>query len=503
MITARRTCVLALLLALHAAAAGLGERIDGLIDASAAARSAFWGIQIVDLGSGETLYQRNQDSYFVPASNTKLFTTAMALTRLGPDFTFQTRVLADHRPDAEGTVRGSLRLVGGGDPNLSPRALPYSMTTGTQAPEGNPLEAIDALAAQVAARGVKRVTGDIIGDDTCYLWEPYGVGWGLMDPDGEDGAPISALTVNDNAITLTVRPGAIEGQPAVLAWRPAIEYYHIVNHVQTIVTGGQRRIHFARLPGSTEARIWGTIPLRDPGQDLLLAVDDPARFAAMALRAALVKRGITVTGRARARHLYPDEVADPTIAPPQPPMQGVVMARRTSAPLIQDLQVTDKVSQNLHAEMALRAVAQARRNIGSFEAGLEELKAFLSDAGLDPDSYRFYDGSGLSRNNLVTPAGVVKLLRYMYASPLRDKWVSLLPVGGQDGTLSTRFRNDDAAAGRVHAKTGSLAHVSALSGYIQRKDESWVVFSILVNDFATPAADVHSVMDKICDAVVE
>jgi len=165
-------------MAMQVSAASLPESIDKLLAASAAARAAFWGIQIVDLGSGKTLYEMNPDRFFVPASNTKLFTTALALTRLGPDFTFQTRVIADGPPDAEGRIRGDLRLVGGGDPNLSARAIPYRMGPMT----GNPLAAIEDLADQVAARGVNRVQGGIIGDDTWYLWQPFAEGWSIDDP---------------------------------------------------------------------------------------------------------------------------------------------------------------------------------------------------------------------------------------------------------------------------------------------------------------------------------
>jgi D-alanyl-D-alanine carboxypeptidase/D-alanyl-D-alanine-endopeptidase (penicillin-binding protein 4) len=170
--------------------------------------------------------------------------------------------------------------------------------------------------------------------------------------------------------------------------------------------------------------------------------------------------------------------------------------------LIEDLRITAKVSQNLHAELALRAVGRTRRNLGSLEAGIEEIQVFLAEAGIDPDAYNLADGSGLARLNLVTPATVVKLLRYMYASPARENWISLLPVGGQDGTLSARFP-ESAVAGRVHAKTGSLAHVSALSGYVERPDGSWVAFSILVNNYNGRAAEVRGVMDRICTLIVE
>ena len=243
------------------------------------------------------------------------------------------------------------------------------------------------------------------------------------------------------------------------------------------------------LPGSREAARSGEpIPLRDRGQDLLLGHRRPGalrRPGAAPGAGAAGNRG----GPARPWRgtISPTKWRTSRRRPRAAPDPGVELARHTSAPLLEDLRITDKVSQNLHAELALRAVARARRGIGSFEAGREELKAFLGEAGIDAGAYALLDGSGLSRLDLVTPAAVVKLLRYMFDSPARDNWISLLPVARRDGTLSTRF-GDSPAAGRVHAKTGTLEHVSALSGYVERTDGRWVAFSILVNNYLGPAS---------------
>ena len=478
-------------------AASLAERIEKLLGTSATTRAAFWGIQIVDVASGQTLYELNPERFFVPASNTKLFTTALALTRLGPDFTFRTRVLADAAPDAGGRIHGSLVLAGGGDPNLSGRAIPYRMGSAT----GNPLAALDDLADQVAARGVKRIDGDIVGDDSWYVWEPFAEGWAVDDLQYDYGAAVSALTLNDNSLALAVQPGERAGDLAAVSLNPPVEFYPIENRIRT-VDGGARKIDFERDPDGSQVRLWGSIPLRDRGETLLLGVADPARFAAQAFRQALEERGIVVGGGAIARHLYRDQPADLKQAPAATDLSGVELARRTSAPLIEDLRVTGKVSQNLHAELALRAVGRARRNVGSIEAGLEELKLLLGEAGIDPASWDINDGSGLARPNLVTPSAVVKLLRFMMASPAHDAWLSLLPVAGRDGTLSARF-GDSPAAGRVYAKTGTVSHVSALSGYARRPDGSWIAFSILANNYNGPASEIRGVIDSICALLVE
>jgi D-alanyl-D-alanine carboxypeptidase/D-alanyl-D-alanine-endopeptidase (penicillin-binding protein 4) len=474
-------------------AADLASRVPQVIEASPAARAAFWGVRVDDLETGRTLVSINADRFFVPASNTKLFTTALGLVRLGPDYRYETLVLSERPPDGAGTVAG-IRLVGGGDPNLSARAIPYR----TGPIEGNALAAIEELAARVVERGVRRIEGDIVGDDTAYVWEPFPAGWAADDGIWEYGASVSALTVNDNAFTLRVRPGARAGDPAAITLAPPLEFYTIDNRVRT-TAGGERRVRIAREPGSGQLRVWGELPAGDRGSSEILGVHDPALYAARAFYDALARRGVAIAGRAGVRHVFPNQVEDLRNGPAPGREPGFELARRVSPPLIEDLRVTDKVSQNLHAELTLRAVALARRKIGSREAGLEELKAFLDEIGVEREAYAFHDGSGLARLNLVTPATVVKLLRYMHT---REGWLSLLPVGGRDGTLETRFKGS-AAAGRILAKTGTLSHVSALSGYAERRNGAPLAFAILVNNYNAPSGEVRAVIDTICSLMVE
>jgi D-alanyl-D-alanine carboxypeptidase/D-alanyl-D-alanine-endopeptidase (penicillin-binding protein 4) len=492
-----RQALLALLWVISPAlAADLGTRIRAILESSEGTRGAYWGIQIVK-ASGEIVFERNPHRFFVPASNTKLFSTALALTRLGPEHRFQTRVFTEATIDSTGNVGGDLVLLGGGDPNLSGRAIPYQ-----KGPHpGEPLAAVEDLATQIAAAGVRRVEGDIVGDDTEYLWAPLPDGWAAADPLWEYGAPISALTLNDNAFRLTISPGENEGDTACLTLSPAIEFYRIDNRVTTTLTG-ERRIRIDREPGSLQLRLWGTIPVRAVPRSELLGISDPALFAATALREALTRRGITVQGRAVARHRYPEQVEDPEKGSLAEFSSGVEIAKRQSAPLYEDLRITNKVSQNLHAELALRAVGRARRGIGSREAGLAELKAFLEEAGIGENEYAIHDGSGLSRLNLVTPAAIVTLLKFMHEGEHRDRWLAMLPVGGEDGTLDTRFTGT-MAAGSIRAKTGSLSHVSALSGYARRAGGGGLMFAILVNNHRAPASEIRAAMDRICNLLVK
>jgi len=482
----RRAAVLLLFCALAPAWAAppLVQRIRRVINSSPAAKTAFWGIQIVDQSTGKTLVDLNGDHFFVPASNTKLFTAALALKRLGADYKFRTTVRLD--PD------GSIRLVGGGDPNLNNRTIPYQKGPRT----GNPLQAIEELADQVVAHGVTRVGGDVIGDDSAYVWQPFPPGWALDDALWDYGAAVSALTLNDNSFTLALTAGAAEGDPVTVALDPAVEFYQIDNQVRTAVTTG--RIFIEREPGSMQLRLWGILaPQRVDTR--MLGIDHPALYAARAFYDALTQRGVNITGQPRAHHLFPDDVPDLRLGWEQDPPKGKELATRESAPLIEDLRIMAKVSQNLHAELLLRAVARVRRHVGSRQAGLEEMRDFLTEAGVAEEDYRFEDGSGLSRMNELRPSAVVKLLHYMYDTP---QWMDLLPVGGEDGTLAARFKGTR-AAGRIHAKTGTLSHVSALSGYAVRRSGTVRTFSIIVNNYNADSSEVRAVIDKICNLMVE
>ncbi len=478
----------------------LSVAIDELLQ-SPVARQAFWGVHIRDLDSGEMLYDRNGGKLFLPASNAKLFSTAMGLTRLGPDYQFTTAVVSTVPATPDGVVRGDLVLLGGGDPNLSSRLVPYNPRRSF---DPDPMLPLAELARQIVDSGIRRIEGSLIGDDTRYVRQSIADGWSWRDTNRGYGAPVSALCFNDSLLDIYVQPGAAAGRAGRLTLRPDFDYFHIDNRIRTAATRTvAQALDLERNADTRTVSLWGEISIRSRGRTFSVAVDDPALFAAYGLRSELEKRGVEIAGEVVSRHAWPWEHNSLKRASFQrKPPAGVVVASIQSARLIEGLRIINKESQNLHAEMLLREVGFAVRNIGSEDAGLEELEDFLVEAGLGKREFEFSDASGLSRKDLISPAATVQLLAYMWNSPHRGDYVGTLPLGGEDGTLDWRFSRT-AARGRVRAKTGTLSHVTALSGYATSEDGRHLAFSIYVNNFTTSGSYVRRLVDRIVLAMIE
>jgi D-alanyl-D-alanine carboxypeptidase/D-alanyl-D-alanine-endopeptidase (penicillin-binding protein 4) len=359
------------------------------------------------------------------------------------------------------------------------------------------------LAEQVAQSGVRQIQGDIIGDDTRFVWQGYGVGWSAEDPTWGYGAPASALSINDNVVRVRVLPGSALGQLARVDLRPEINYYSLDNRVRTAQSRAVAQgLQVQRDPGSRTISLWGEIAIRSTGREIELAIDDPALFAAMALKAELLRLGVEVTGDARARHAYPHEFTSLKLGAAKPRVYAKTLATAQSQPLSTTLPIVNKVSQNLHAEMLLRELGFKSRGVGSFEAGLEEVKSFLLSAGLKPWDFDLTDASGLSRQDLVTPSGMVQLLRHMWRSPNRETYAQSLSLAGEDGTLDWRFSRSP-ARGRIRAKTGTLTNITALSGYATAADGKVLAFSILANNFSAPVSYIRKLVDEICVEMIK
>lgn len=469
------------LLVTPAFAVDLPQRVAAILaEAPRAVRGAV-GVHIADVASGNVLVAQNEQQLFLPASNLKLFTAALALERLGPDYRFETRLVRE--------PSGALVLVGGGDPTLSGRMYPYDATANLQ----EALRVIDGLVERAVAAGLTRVDGDVIGDDRRYPWSPYPESWTTDDALHDYGAPVSALSFNDNYVSVRMRPGAQNGALARISVEPSFEYFTIDNRVVTSTAAGADTVRVVRIPGSRQLQLTGEIHMRTPDLRLNVAVDDPAAFTARALYDALARHGIPVRGRPQARHRMGAEPVEAT---------GDVLAVRQSPPLAEILQTMIKVSQNLHAEMLLREVGTLRQGLGTVEGGLRELRVFLGEVGIAPAEFVSEDGSGLARNDEITPRAITRLLVAMAGGPRADVWRSLFPVGGQDGTLSSRLCCTTESAA-IRAKTGSLSRAVSLSGYADSRGNGRLAFAILVNNFAAPAADVRAWVDRLATALIE
>lgn len=480
--------------------------------ADPAVSRAHWGIFVSTL-DGKPVYTLNDAQYFVPASNNKVFTTATAIALLGPQTTFTTRIVAEGNGTT--TLSGNLALIGGGDPNLSGRSFPYlppSQRPKPAPPAADPLQYLAKMADQVAATGLKTIDGDILGDDTLFPWEPYPEDWAIDDTVGDDGSPVSALTLNDNRIDVILTPTE-PGKPAAFTFAPAVPYYTIENHVLTGGPGARTRIVADRDLGSRTVKLYGTLAADASAYDEPLAVHDPAEFAATALKQLLEQRGILVTGKAVARHRTPPMPApknflaqshEPltlSVAKQTPAPAGRVLATHTSVPLIDAMLWTNKISQNLHAELFLHHLGAAYGDDGSTVEGARVIRSFLTTrAGVDPDDFVLFDGSGLSGHDLITPRALGKLLQYASTQPWFAEWKKTLPIGGEDGTLSSRF---PAAPMKDHlfAKTGTLSEARALSGYVDAASGKTLIFSVMVSTHYPRTNADRDAMDKIVTAI--
>lgn len=448
-----------------------------------------WGLLIADGKTGEVLYEQNADRYFVPASNMKLFTTALALAKLGPDFRFRTTLESLVPPSSEGNVKGPLFLVGRGDPNLSNRKFPYMQK---EEFDGPPERALAELADALAAKGIKEIDGDIVGDDSYFPRDRYPNGWEIDDMVWEYGAAISAIVVDDNTVQLALTPGEKGGDHVDAVVNPPTPEFVVDNQVVTSAAGAKPDLTLKREPGSNLVTVLGTLPAKSNPRKLLLAIQEPALHAAAMLKRLLEERGIKVDGVARQLSVPAEGLAE----------QRVVLAQHESIALGESVRLVNKISQNLHTEMLLRVAAR--------QSGLwttpEELATFPADfyavAGIPPGDVVQTDGSGLSRHDLVTPRALVALLLYAQKQPWFADFFASLPVAGVDGTLEDRMKNS-IATGRLRAKTGSVEHVRTRSGYAELPSGRRIIFSFMSNNMGSKGHEATDALDALSIAMME
>jgi D-alanyl-D-alanine carboxypeptidase/D-alanyl-D-alanine-endopeptidase (penicillin-binding protein 4) len=457
-------------------ARALAADLDRLFVTSPADRVS-WGVVVRDPATGEALYRRDADRLLHPASNMKLLTLAAAAARLGWDFRFETVVRATTPVERDGTLRGDLVVIGSGDPTIGRRF-------------GGAATLAD-WADRIRAQGVRRIEGRIIGDDTAAGGTWLGDGWQWDDLAYGYAAPPSGLTYNENTAEILIAPGASAGARANVTLADRAAGLTVVNEIRTVASGSARRISLDRAPDGSRLTIAGEVPLGYAPFRQYVAIGDPPGYFARALRETLRARGIAVIGGARSAATDPPG----PFAPDAP-----VLVRHASPPLREMAVTLMKVSQNLYAEVLLHALGRQGGTSGA--AAVSEI---LASWGAGAGTVVAADGSGLSRYDLASAAALDMVLTRMFQSaPDREPWLAALPVAGVDGTLERRMRGSR-AEGRVRAKTGSIAYVRALSGYVQTAGGAWLQFVILANNFAGPVtnADVDRITEEAVGRLVD
>jgi D-alanyl-D-alanine carboxypeptidase/D-alanyl-D-alanine-endopeptidase (penicillin-binding protein 4) len=470
-LNSKRSALAIILLACSIAQAStsqLASAVDQLL-ADPLLRHGSQGVVVKSLRTGRVLYDRSGDTVLIPASNMKLLVSAAALDTFGPEHMFVTRIYSAGTLSTDGTLVGDIVLVGGGDPVLKRKDLAE-------------------LARSVAEKGVRRVKGVVVGDDTLFDDVRLGLGWAWSDEPYYYSAEISALCIDGNSVDVSVLPGSAAGQPVKVRLEPETSYLRVVN---TAVTSGSgtSTISVDREHGKNVVRVSGRLPIgvkyTDPVERISVA--DPPRYVAEEFRSALEAAGVKVEGRALSRKL---------------PAGATQLAEHASPPLREILLALLKPSDNLIAEMLFKSLGAAKTGFGTAESAEAAEMEFVRRAGMDPGAIGIADGSGLSRRNYISPNNLVALLSYMWRHKYGRVYTDSLPVAGVDGTLRRRMKGTP-AEGNVRAKTGYVSRVSCLSGYVTTKSGEPLVFSIMMNGHLSPVTEATAVQDRICELLAK
>ncbi len=450
------------------------------------------GIKVTSLTSGKVVFENDADKYFMPASNMKNFTVATAIEKLSPDYRFATTISTSATPDLSGTLKGDLRIVGSGD---------ISMSTSFDPEFPNKIDHykfIDMIVDKIAAAGIKKIEGNIIGDESYFRGFALPEGWEWDDLHTYYGTEVSALPLNDNVIDITVRPGT--GGSCIVSVSPATS---LVKFVNKCTTGGGNTVSITKAINQNLFEINGSMPAGGKSVVQTLSFSHVAELFADLVKQRLAMKGIMVTGVAKTVSSKADLMC-PTCAS----VMWTNIGKIDSPPLSLIAAKTMKPSQNMYTETLLWTLGEqiGRKNNGSGTSaglGANVVKNFLTEIGVPADGIVQYDGSGLSRHNLITPSAVVSLYEYMAKrSRYSLAWRNSLTIGGVDGTLARRFKGTRAEA-NMRGKTGTIDQVSALSGYVRTATGEELVVSIVVNGVPGGAGIRTRVIDEIVVALAE
>ncbi len=436
--------------------------------------NAHWGVMVQSVESGELIYRENATKLFMPGSNVKLVTAAVALASLGIDHRFQTAIAASDQIQEGGTLSGDLIVIGGGDPTLSERFF-----------AGDPLAVFRNWADSLKSLGVTHIAGDVVGDDDLFDDVHLGPGWSWDDLGYYYAAEVGALLYNEGAVRARVSPGDSVGALANVRLDPPTVYLTVQNDVVTVADSTGVSVTEELRPFSNDGRLWGEIWIGRDSLNRFLAPHDPTLFFVTVLAETLQSEGISIGGRpADADSFAPGgRRASPTTL--------FVQASPTLAEIVKPFL---KESQNQIGEMLLRYLGAADSDTGSIEAGRRVVERTLTAWGIPESYYIYVDGSGLSRYNYISPEALVRLLRVMARRPEFEAYYDALPIAGVDGTLEQRMRGSR-AAGNARAKTGYISNARALSGYVTTADGELLAFSMIANNFDTSIRTVEYLQD--------
>jgi serine-type D-Ala-D-Ala carboxypeptidase/endopeptidase (penicillin-binding protein 4) len=449
----------------------LRARLEGLFSAPQLSRTQI-GVKVFSLDRSETIYEKDPQRLLTPASCNKLITVAAALLRLGATYRFQTRVETDGHVDDQ-TLKGNLVIIGRGDPS------------GSSQFSGEPFAEFRALATWLKGKNIRRIAGDIVGDDEAFGEPRLGHGWEWNDLSQSYAAPISALQFNDNVLTMEITPGAEEGNPALIRASPLDRHFKIYNQIVTGPEDGSAEIRIERGDTDTGILAFGAVPAKGKAIVRYVAVRNPTLYYLSALKQALSEEGID-TDACNIRTKTKEDL----------PLS--LLWAQTSRELSEIVRPVLKESLNLPSETLVRVLGLELRQEGTFGKGKEVIEETLNQMGIEKGSYTFADGSGLSRLNLESADAFVRLLQFMHRDSSFQIFFDALPIAGVDGTLSARMKGTK-AENNVHAKTGSMTNVSSISGYVKTADGEMLAFAIEVNSFIGPKDPVEKLQDRVLE----
>jgi D-alanyl-D-alanine carboxypeptidase/D-alanyl-D-alanine-endopeptidase (penicillin-binding protein 4) len=449
------------------------DQIKGIVDKALTHPYMAHGVQgvlIQSMDTGKVIYNHNGDMLLIPASNMKLIANSAALELLGPNYTMTTSLYTTTKPSSSGVIKGDLVLVGQGDSNLK-------------------IEHLQQMVDQLKKMGVRKVTGNIVGDDTWFDDQGMSPGWAWDDEQYYDCSQASGLNVNENLVEVFIRPGAKVGDPAVVEVKPDTGYMPIVNKCITGPTASGCSADATRVHATNTIRAFGSIPLgyKSDTPVEMLSMNEPTLFVCSIFKQLLEKNGIKVNGR-MIRGVKPEQVT--------------LIATHVSPPLSEIVHILLKPSDNFMAECLLRTLGKAIKGKGSYSSGIQVEKEWLSGIGADLSQMYIADSSGQSRCNLISPYNLVVILNHMYHTKYYDTLANSLPIAGVDSHLKDRMLNTP-AVNNVKAKTGYIERVCSLSGYVKTLAGENMAVSVIQNNHMCSLEEAYVMQDTIFVAVSE